>query len=98
MFSIYRGQPNLFLSALKSRSDICRGALVCLLKHHCLVPYLLEENGQWLFDFIAEKCKKFDTVILKVNFIVYVKIFMIYVFLFLILLRVPMKVVQIKVI
>lgn len=66
MFSIHRGYPNLLLSALKSRSDICRGAINCLLGERCLVPLLLEENGQWLFDYIVENCKKFDTNILKV--------------------------------
>ncbi|XP_050557466.1 uncharacterized protein LOC118261981 [Spodoptera frugiperda] len=65
MFSIHRGYPNLLLSALKSRSDICRGAINCLLGERCLVPLLLEENGQWLFDYIVENCKKFDTNILK---------------------------------
>ncbi|KAL4710486.1 hypothetical protein ACJJTC_008888 [Scirpophaga incertulas] len=65
VFSMYRGQPNLILAAIQSRSDICRGALNCLLDHKCLVPLLLEENHQWLFDFIIEKCKNFDTTILK---------------------------------
>ncbi|XP_039749301.1 uncharacterized protein LOC120626080 [Pararge aegeria] len=65
VFSIHRGHPSLLLNAIKFRSDICRGALVCLLKQKCLVPKLLEENGQWFFDFITEKCNKFDTIILK---------------------------------
>ncbi|XP_064071326.1 uncharacterized protein LOC113393459 [Vanessa tameamea] len=65
VFSIHRGYPHLLLNAIKSRSDICRGAIVCLLQHKCLVPILLEENGQWLFDLIAEKCNQLDTIILK---------------------------------
>ncbi|XP_046960114.1 uncharacterized protein LOC124530164 [Vanessa cardui] len=65
VFSIHRGYPHLLLNAIKSRSDICRGAIVCLLQHRCLVPILLEENGQWLFDLIAEKCNQLDTIILK---------------------------------
>lgn len=67
LFSIYHGHPHLMLAAIKSRSDLCRGAIVCLLRHICLVPILLEENGQWLFDFIMEKCNKFDTKLLKVS-------------------------------
>lgn len=66
MFSIHRGHPHLLLSALKSRSEICRGAIDCLLGQRCLVPLLLEENGQWLFDYIIEKCSQFDTTLLKV--------------------------------
>ncbi|CAG4941961.1 unnamed protein product [Parnassius apollo] len=65
LFSICHGHPHLMLSAIKSRSDLCRGAIVCLLRHSCLVPILLEENGQWFFDFITEKCNKFDTKLLK---------------------------------
>ncbi|CAH0728821.1 unnamed protein product, partial [Brenthis ino] len=65
VFSIHRGYPNLLLNAIKSKNDICRGAILCILKEQCLVPILLEENGQWFFDFIAEKCNKFDTIILK---------------------------------
>ncbi|CAG4937988.1 unnamed protein product [Colias eurytheme] len=65
VFSIHRGHPNLLLSAIKSRSDICRGAITCLLNQPCLVPILLEENGQWLFDFISDKCNNFDTLLLK---------------------------------
>lgn len=45
---------------------MCRGAVDCLLKERCLVPLLLEDNGQWLFDYITEKCNTFDTMILKV--------------------------------
>lgn len=71
VFSFHRGYPHLLLNAIKSRSDICRGALVCLLRQKCLVPILLEENGQWFFDFIAEKCNKLDTIILKVRIIIY---------------------------
>lgn len=66
VFNIYRGYPNLLLSALKSRSNMCRGAVDCLLKERCLVPLLLEDNGQWLFDYITDKCNTFDTMILKV--------------------------------
>lgn len=66
VFSIHRGYPHLLLSALKHRSDMCRGAVNCLLGQRCLVPLLLEENGQWLFDYIVENCSKFDTTILKV--------------------------------
>lgn len=65
-FSIHRGHPHFMLSALKSRSGICRGAIDCLLGQICLVPLLLEENGQWLFDYIIENCHKFDTTVLKV--------------------------------
>ncbi|CAG9560566.1 unnamed protein product [Danaus chrysippus] len=65
IFSIHRGNPILLLNAIKSKSVICRGAIVALLNQKCLVPVLLEENGQWFFDFIAEKCNKFDTIILK---------------------------------
>ncbi|CAH0627045.1 unnamed protein product [Chrysodeixis includens] len=65
VFNIYRGYPNLLLSALKSRSNMCRGAVDCLLKERCLVPLLLEDNGQWLFDYITDKCNTFDTMILK---------------------------------
>ncbi|KAG6446391.1 hypothetical protein O3G_MSEX004408 [Manduca sexta] len=65
-FSIQRGHPNLLLVAIKSRKDICRGALNILLTYQCLVPLLLEENGQWLFDYITDKCDQFDTIILKV--------------------------------
>ncbi|XP_052750521.1 uncharacterized protein LOC113511861 [Galleria mellonella] len=64
-FSVHRGFPHLLLAAIKSRSDICRGALNCLIRHQCIIPLLLEENAQWLFDFIVEKCYKFDTTILK---------------------------------
>ncbi|CAH2075374.1 unnamed protein product, partial [Iphiclides podalirius] len=65
LFSIQHGHPHLMLAAIRSRGDLCRGAMVCLLRHSCLVPILLEENGQWLFDFITEKCNKFDTKLLK---------------------------------
>ncbi|OWR54740.1 hypothetical protein KGM_215867 [Danaus plexippus plexippus] len=65
IFSVHRGNPILLLNAIKSKSVICRGAIVALLNQKCLVPVLLEENGQWFFDFIAEKCNKFDTIILK---------------------------------
>ncbi|XP_050669019.1 uncharacterized protein LOC126968206 [Leptidea sinapis] len=65
VFSIHRGYPHLFLTALKARKDICRGAIMCLLNQPCVLPILLEENGQWLFDFITEKCNQFDTIILK---------------------------------
>ncbi|XP_028171094.1 uncharacterized protein LOC114360559 isoform X1 [Ostrinia furnacalis] len=65
IFSVHRGQPNLMVTALKARSELCRGALDCLLGQRCLVPLLLEENAQWLFDFLIEKCNKFDTKILK---------------------------------
>ncbi|KAJ8731958.1 hypothetical protein PYW08_014688 [Mythimna loreyi] len=65
MFSIHRGHPHLMLSALKSRSEMCRGAIDSLLRERCLVPLLLEENGQWLFDYIIQHCDKFDTTILK---------------------------------
>lgn len=65
VFSIHRGHPYILLSALKSRNNMCRGAIDCLLRQRCLVPLLLEENGQWLFDYITENCKEFDTTILK---------------------------------
>ncbi|PZC79028.1 hypothetical protein B5X24_HaOG216979 [Helicoverpa armigera] len=65
VFSIHSGHPSLLLSALKSRKDLCRGAIHCLLEQSCIVPLLLEENGQWLFDYIIENCSKFDTDILK---------------------------------
>lgn len=68
VFSIQRGHPYILLSALKSRSDMCRGAIACLLKQRCLVPLLLEQNGQWLFEHIVEKCNELDTNILKVIF------------------------------
>lgn len=69
MFSIHRGHPTLMLTALKARSDLCRGALNSLLSERCLVPLLLEENAQWLFHFVTGQCNKFDTKILKVSFI-----------------------------
>ncbi|XP_075970698.1 uncharacterized protein LOC142973045 [Anticarsia gemmatalis] len=65
VFSIHRGYPYIMLSALKARNDMCRGAIDSLLRQRCLVPLLLEENGQWLFDYIIDKCNKFDTTILK---------------------------------
>ncbi|XP_059060300.1 uncharacterized protein LOC131853429 [Achroia grisella] len=65
MFSIHCGSPHLLLAAIKSRKDICRGALGCLIREPCLVPLLLEENAQWLFDFIVGKCYTLDTTILK---------------------------------
>ncbi|XP_068630740.1 uncharacterized protein [Battus philenor] len=65
LFSIYQGHPHLMLTAIKSRNVLCRGAVVCLLRHSCLVPILLEENGQWFFDFIIAKCSTFDTKLLK---------------------------------
>ncbi|CAG9784994.1 unnamed protein product [Diatraea saccharalis] len=64
-FSIHCGLPNLILVAVKARNDICRGALNCLLGQTCLTPFLLEEDPQWLFDYIVERSKKFDTIILK---------------------------------
>ncbi|RVE54365.1 hypothetical protein evm_000850 [Chilo suppressalis] len=64
-FSVHRGQPNLILAAVKVRKDICRGTLNYLLDQTCLVPLLLEENPKWLFDFLVERCNKFDTIILK---------------------------------
>lgn len=70
MFSIHRGNPTLLLSAMKARGELCRGAIDCLLRQKSVVPMFLEENGQWLFDFISEKCNKFDTRILKVCFVV----------------------------
>lgn len=68
IFSTHCGHPNLILTALKSKSDICRGAISCLLQQRYLVPLLLEENAQWLFDFLTDNCSKFDTRILKVCF------------------------------
>lgn len=68
-FNICRGYPHLLLAAMKSRNNICRGAINCLLQQRCLLPLLLEENGQWLFDFITGNCKKFDILILKVSLI-----------------------------
>lgn len=66
VFSIHRGHLHLLLSAIKARRHVCRGAINCLLQQRCVVPLLLEENGQWLFDYIVEKCGEFDTKILKV--------------------------------
>lgn len=68
VFSIHRGHLNLLLAAIKARNSVCRGAINCLLQQRCIVPLLLEENGQWLFDFIMEKCDEFDTKILKASF------------------------------
>ncbi|CAB3243026.1 unnamed protein product [Arctia plantaginis] len=65
VFSIQRGYPYILLYALKSRNDMCRGAIDCLLKQRCLVPLLLEQNGQWLFDYIVDKRNELDTNILK---------------------------------
>ncbi|XP_073951548.1 uncharacterized protein [Choristoneura fumiferana] len=65
VFSTHCGHPNLILAALKSKSDICRGAISCLLQQRYIVPLLLEENAQWLFDFLTDNCRKFDTRILK---------------------------------
>ncbi|XP_013178055.1 PREDICTED: uncharacterized protein LOC106125409 [Papilio xuthus] len=65
LFSLYHGQPHLMLAGVKGRRELCRGALACLLRHACLVPILLEENAQWLFDFITDKCNTFDTKLLK---------------------------------
>ncbi|KAI5645323.1 regulator of chromosome condensation (RCC1) repeat domain-containing protein [Phthorimaea operculella] len=65
VFTIHRGHPSIMLSAIKSRSSLCRGAVSCLLNYKCLVPLLLEENAQWLFHFITGNCSKFDTTILK---------------------------------
>ncbi|XP_047986444.1 uncharacterized protein LOC125226505 [Leguminivora glycinivorella] len=64
VFSTHCGHPALILNALKSRK-LCRSAINCLLQQLYIVPLLLEENAQWLFDFIAEKCDSFDTKILK---------------------------------
>ncbi|KAL0892074.1 hypothetical protein ABMA27_015289 [Loxostege sticticalis] len=64
-FSVHRGHPHLMVTALKSKNELCRGAINSLLGQRCLVPLLLEENAQWLFDFLIEKCNKFDTKILK---------------------------------
>ncbi|KAM3962285.1 RCC1 and BTB domain containing protein claret [Aphomia sociella] len=64
-FSVHRGCPRLMLAAIKSRRDMCRGALNCLLQQSSVVPLLLEENAQWLFDFIVEKCYNLDTALLK---------------------------------
>lgn len=66
-FSVHRGHPHLMVTALKSKNELCRGAINSLLGQRCLVPLLLEENAQWLFDFLIEKCNKFDTKILKVK-------------------------------
>lgn len=66
VFSLHRGHPSIMLTAIKPRNGICRGALSTLLTHSCLVPLLLEENALWLFHFIADKCKTFDTAVLKV--------------------------------
>lgn len=67
LFSVRAGQPHLLLAAVRgARGALCRGALACLLRHACLLPILLEENGQWLFDFITDKCHTFDTKLLKV--------------------------------
>ncbi|XP_047507146.1 uncharacterized protein LOC125051054 isoform X2 [Pieris napi] len=65
VFSVRRGRPELLLAALKARSRLCRGALACLLRHRCLVPLLLAHNAQWLFDFLADRCDSFDTILLK---------------------------------
>ncbi|XP_063532563.1 uncharacterized protein LOC134743150 [Cydia strobilella] len=64
LFSTHCGHPALILTALKSRK-LCRSAINCLLQQLYIVPLLLVENAQWLFDFIAEKCDSFDTKILK---------------------------------
>ncbi|XP_013135063.1 PREDICTED: uncharacterized protein LOC106100654 [Papilio polytes] len=78
LFSVRAGQPHLLLAAVRgvrgarrvqgaqgAQGALCRGALACLLRHACLLPILLEENGQWLFDFITDKCHTFDTKLLK---------------------------------
>ncbi|KAJ0179818.1 hypothetical protein K1T71_004409 [Dendrolimus kikuchii] len=65
VFNVCRGFSHLLLTAIKSRNDMCRGAMNCLLKQRCLVPLLLEENGQWLFDYITGNCDKFDMLVLK---------------------------------
>lgn len=67
IFNIHRGLPNLILIALKSRVDICRGALNLLVRQRNMVP-LLDENSQFLFDFISSKCYEFDAKLLKVNY------------------------------
>lgn len=68
-FSVHRGNPSVLLKAMESRSKLCRGAFNCLLRQRSVVPLLLEEDGQWLLDFITENCKTFDLKILKVSVI-----------------------------
>ncbi|KAG7299743.1 hypothetical protein JYU34_016746 [Plutella xylostella] len=64
-FSVHRGNPSVLLKAMESRSKLCRGAFNCLLRQRSVVPLLLEEDGQWLLEFITENCKSFDLKILK---------------------------------
>ncbi|XP_053602363.1 uncharacterized protein ca [Plodia interpunctella] len=65
VFSVHRGHPNLLLEAVKSRNEICRGALNCLISENSLITLMMKENTQWLFDFIVAKRNEFDTIILK---------------------------------
>lgn len=66
IFSIQRGQPDLLMTAIKSRDDICRGALNCLLRCKDLIS-VLEEDKSFLFNFIMSNCEKFDLKLLRVS-------------------------------